>query len=192
MEVRNQDLAAAMDIPYSKIRRWAKEILLPDTNAKQRSGHSRQYSVVDAYTVTLYGHLVSDLLFSTPEARQIVGDIKEWLIAKELYIDLYLEPRLDLNYEIQITQSLESGEICYVAVKRIEKKLLDGETNTFLETYTEEEINGSPMRCDPLTIRILRASDLLRKFYDRLPRILDAASGRYSKYRKKRKRSFRR
>ena len=82
---------------------------------------------------------------------QIIKDIKDWLISKELYIGPSDQPRLDLNYEIQITQSLESGEICYVAVKRIEKKLLDRGTNTFVETYTEEEIHGSPMRCDLLT-----------------------------------------
>jgi hypothetical protein len=61
--------------------------LPPDPLGGLQSGYARQYHLDDAFTVFLGGHLVGDLKFTIPEARQILNNLKQWLLDHEFYFD---------------------------------------------------------------------------------------------------------
>ena len=81
----NRDLSKLLDINLSKWKRWSREFLPPDPLGGMQSGYARQYHPDQAFTVFLGGHLVSDLKFSIPEARQLMADLKPWLFDKGFF-----------------------------------------------------------------------------------------------------------
>ncbi len=72
-------LSEKLGIPLAKWKRWSREFLAPDPLGGLRSGYARQFSYHDAFRVYLGGHLVNDLKFGIPEARQILSAIHPWL-----------------------------------------------------------------------------------------------------------------
>jgi hypothetical protein len=83
----NREVSKRLDINLSKWKRWSREFLPPDPLGGMQSGFARQYSPDGAFTVYLGGHLVADLKFAIPEAKQIVTDLHAWFVEKGFYFD---------------------------------------------------------------------------------------------------------
>ena len=81
----NRELSKQLGINLAKWKRWSREFLPPDPLGGMQSGYARQYHPDQAFTVFLGGHLVSDLKFSIPEARQMMEDLKPWLSDKGFF-----------------------------------------------------------------------------------------------------------
>jgi hypothetical protein len=83
----NREASKRLDINLSKWKRWSREFLPPDPLGGMQSGFARQYSPDGAFTVYFGGHLVGDLKFTIPEAKQIVKDLHSWFSEKGFYFD---------------------------------------------------------------------------------------------------------
>lgn len=83
----NREASKRLDINLSKWKRWSREFLPPDPLGGMQSGFARQYSPDGAFTVYFGGHLVADLKFTIPEAKQIVKDLHSWFAEKGFYFD---------------------------------------------------------------------------------------------------------
>jgi hypothetical protein len=83
----NREVSKRLDINLSKWKRWSREFLPPDPLGGMQSGFARQYSPDGAFTVYFGGHLVGDLKFTIPEAKQIVKDLHSWFAEKGFYFD---------------------------------------------------------------------------------------------------------
>ena len=83
----NRELSKRLEINLSKWKRWSREFLPPDPLGGMQSGYARQYHPDQAFTVFLGGHLVADLKFSIPEARQMMRDLKSWLSNKGFFFE---------------------------------------------------------------------------------------------------------
>ncbi len=74
----NRALSEKLGHNLAKWKRWSREFLPPDPLGGMQSGYARQYTPDQAFTVCLGGHLVADLHFSVPGARQILKDLQPW------------------------------------------------------------------------------------------------------------------
>lgn len=74
----NRELAAKLDINLARWKRWSRDFLPPDPLGGMQSGYARQYNPDDAFTVYLGGHLVSEIKFTIPQAKQIIADLHKW------------------------------------------------------------------------------------------------------------------
>jgi hypothetical protein len=83
----NRELSKRLNINLAKWKRWSREFLPPDPLGGLQSGYARQYHPDQAFTVFLGGHLVGDLKFSIPEARQMMKDLKPWLTDKGFFFE---------------------------------------------------------------------------------------------------------
>jgi hypothetical protein len=83
----NREVSSRLNINLSKWKRWSREFLPPDPLGGMQSGFARQYSPDGAFTVYFGGHLVADLKFTIPEARQIAKDLHSWFSEKGFYFD---------------------------------------------------------------------------------------------------------
>ena len=83
----NREVSKRLNINLSKWKRWSREFLPPDPLGGMQSGFARQYSPDGAFTVYLGGHLVADLKFTIPEARQILSDLQSWFTEKGFYFN---------------------------------------------------------------------------------------------------------
>ena len=84
---KNQELSQKFNIKLSRWKRWSREFLPPDPLGGLQSGYARQYNPDQAFTVFLGGYLVGDLKFTIPEARLILHDLQDWLVAHKFYFD---------------------------------------------------------------------------------------------------------
>ena len=84
---KNQELSQKLNIKLSRWKRWSREFLPPDPLGGLQSGYARQYTPDQAFTVFLGGYLVGKLKFAIPEARQILHDWHDWLVAHKFYSD---------------------------------------------------------------------------------------------------------
>jgi hypothetical protein len=83
----NRELSKRLNINLAKWKRWSREFLAPDPLGGMQSGYARQYNPDQAFTVFLGGHLVKDLKFAIPEARQLMQDLKPWLSDKGFFFE---------------------------------------------------------------------------------------------------------
>ena len=74
-----RELSDRLGVPLARWKRWAREFLPPDPLGGLQSGYARHYSIDQAFTVFLAGHLVSRSRFSIPEARALLSDLDHWL-----------------------------------------------------------------------------------------------------------------
>ena len=75
----NRDLADKLEINLQRWKRWSREFLPPDPLGGLQSGLARQYTAREAFVVFLAGHLVAELNFPIPAARQILSDLPPFL-----------------------------------------------------------------------------------------------------------------
>jgi len=83
----NKELAFKLNINLARWKRWSREFLPPDPLGGLQSGYARQYNPDEAFTVILGGHLVGELKFTIPDARQIIHDLNNWLVEHEFYFN---------------------------------------------------------------------------------------------------------
>ncbi len=83
----NRELSKRLDINLARWKRWSREFIPPDPLGGMQTGYSRQYHPNEAFNVHLGGHLVSDLKFAIPEAKQILADLQGWLADKGFYFN---------------------------------------------------------------------------------------------------------
>jgi hypothetical protein len=84
----NRQLSKKLDINLARWKRWSREFIAPDPLGGMQTGYARQYHPDEAFKVHLGGHLVSDLKFAIPEAKQILADLQEWLADKGFYFNV--------------------------------------------------------------------------------------------------------
>ena len=174
----NREVSKRLDINLSKWKRWSREFLPPDPLGGMQSGFSRQYSPDGAFTVYLGGHLVADLKFAIPEAKQIVTDLHSWFVEKGFYFDA--------RSNATVTQGVERLIKKYIIF--IERKKDPGHAIRFLytirgiisnepdhysgfeimkERYVETSIGLPPKRkstIDMNIVKILNITDVLNSF----------------------------
>ncbi len=73
--IDNSSLAKKLNIPITKIRRWTKEVLPPDSKAVRRSGFKRDITVRDGLKIFLTGYLVSEMGFGFVDAKRLLKEI---------------------------------------------------------------------------------------------------------------------
>jgi hypothetical protein len=98
----NKVLARKLDVNLAKWKRWSREFLPPDPLGGLQSGYARQYNPDEAFTVILGGHLVGELKFTIPDARQIINDLRDWLAAHEFYFNYSGNDGLSLKKAIAV------------------------------------------------------------------------------------------
>lgn len=81
----SRELSQKLGINLAKWKRWSREFLSPDPLGGMQSGYARQYSVENAFTVYLGGHLVADMKFAVPEVKKILNDLHRWLVDNGFY-----------------------------------------------------------------------------------------------------------
>ena len=79
----NRELSDKLAIRLSKWKRWSREFLPPDPLGGLQSGYARQYTLDQAFTVFLGGHLVADRHFPISEAKTILKDLAAWIASRK-------------------------------------------------------------------------------------------------------------
>jgi hypothetical protein len=103
----NKEISQIFSINLAKWKRWSREFLPPDPLGGLQSGYARQYNLDEAFTVYLGGHLVGDLKFTIPEARQILSDLHQWLVDHDFYFDFSGTASPAKNQSLQPVQSYQ-------------------------------------------------------------------------------------
>jgi hypothetical protein len=81
----SRDLSKKIGINLARWKRWSREFLPPDPLGGKQSGYARQYTLNEAFTVFLGGHLVGNLGLSMPEAKSILKYFGEWMMERNLF-----------------------------------------------------------------------------------------------------------
>jgi hypothetical protein len=176
----NRELSDRLGIKLTKWKRWSREFLPPDPLGGMQSGYARQYHPDQAFTVFFGGHLVGDLKFSIPEARQIIQDLNNWLSEKGFFFDLrnlsasdkgvdvliknYIifirrEKRTDKRLKfIYTARGIISNEpIQYKGFEMIKKLYVETSVNQGSENFLEMDMN---------VVKTLYIKDILINFVD--------------------------
>lgn len=138
----NRELSQIFSIKLAKWKRWSREFLPPDALGGLQSGYARQYNLDEAFTVFLGGHLVGELKFTIPESRQILYDLKQWLIDHEFYFDFSGKAN-SRNKPVQPVQYYQIAVLC----TNIPDAVISGLVYRIKATITSEPVNygGVPM-----------------------------------------------
>jgi hypothetical protein len=102
----NRELSKGLDINLAKWKRWSREFLLPDPLGGLQSGYARQYHPDEVFMVQLGGHLVSELKFTVPAAKQILKNLQWWLSHKGFYFNAKNHSELSNGIEALIKKYL--------------------------------------------------------------------------------------
>jgi len=178
----NRQVSKRLDINLSKWKRWSREFLPPDPLGGMQSGFARQYSPDGAFTVYLGGHLVADLKFTIPEAKQIVTDLHAWFVEKGFYFDARSNApvnqgpeRLIKKYIIFIEREKDPGNAIHF-IYTIRGIISNEPVNyngfeIMKELYMETSIGLSPKNrstIDIPIIKVLNITEVLNSFVVRL------------------------
>jgi hypothetical protein len=142
----NRELSKRLGINLAKWKRWSREFLPPDPLGGMQSGYARQYHPDQAFAVYLGGHLVADLKFSIPEARQLMQDLKPWMSDK----GFFFEP---MGYAVS-----DKGIDGLVQKYIISIRLAKGMENRFKYVYTVRGIISN----EPF---LHKGFDIMKKLY---------------------------
>jgi len=178
----NREVSKRLDINLSKWKRWSREFLPPDPLGGMQSGFARQYSPDGAFTVYFAGHLVADLKFTIPEAKQIIKDLHEWFAEKGFYFDsgnrvtaaqgvnplikkyiIFIEREKDPGNTVRFLYTIRG-------VISNEPVIYNG-VEIMKELYMETSIGLPPKKkstIDMNIVKVLYISDLLNTFIVRL------------------------
>jgi len=154
----NYTLSKKLGFTHYKIRRWSNE-LIPNKNREsaKQSGRTRVYSNKEALLLGIYGNLISELKYSSSEAKQIIRQLENWRKTKKKQIK---------DYEIIINRKENIFNI--QAIIRREKKQLDVKSNTFEELYIQESITCNIKdENDIMDTRILYINKIYKKVMEK-------------------------
>ncbi len=173
----NRDLSSKLGINLAKWKRWSREFLPPDPLGGMQSGFARHYSIDDAFTVFLGGHLVADHKFSIPEARRILQDLRPWLEGAGVYLTGKIQERFKRKvqpvvkeYYIYISRDARAPKghptfrysLKGILSRRSRKR---GEMSFEEEQFIEMDIiPGSGIEHDNFSLKILNISAVLSSF----------------------------
>lgn len=178
----NRDVSKRLAINLSKWKRWSREFLPPDPLGGMQSGFARQYSPDGAFTVYLGGHLVADLKFAIPEAKQIVTDLHVWFVEKGFYFDARSNAtvnqgpdQLIKKYIIFIEREKDPGNAIHF-MYTIRGIIFNEPVNyngfeIMKELYMETSINLPPKKkstMDMNIVKVLNITEVLNSFVVRL------------------------
>jgi hypothetical protein len=77
----NKILADSLDIPLTRIRRWAKEYLPPDPKATRQSGYLREYSDKDGWFLYVSGMIMEATGFTFRKTQKLMEEkLKPWML----------------------------------------------------------------------------------------------------------------
>jgi hypothetical protein len=174
----NREVSKRLNINLSKWKRWSREFLPPDPLGGMQSGFARQYSPDGAFTVYLGGHLVADLKFAIPEAKQIVTDLHSWFVEKGLYFDARTNAtvtqgvdRLIKKYIIFIEREKDPGNAIHFMYTI--RGIISNEPDNYSgfeimkELYVETSIGLPPKKKSTINmniVKILNITDVLNSF----------------------------
>ena len=142
-----RQISSSLGVKLSTWKRWSREFLPPDPRARMRSGQTRFFSLNQTFEVYLGAHLVSSLKFSIPEAREIIGGLRQWLRKNNIYPEApdanaeALRRRQQLQV---IIHEKEDGTFCCESKHTVSVKPTMGRgTNVIEEVYEQEWIAGA-------------------------------------------------
>lgn len=177
--MRSSELAQKTNLPHSKIKRWAREILPRDPKARMRSGYTREYGLNEAFDILMGGHLVSDLKFEVHEAKMIISGLRPFLLAHALYPEMDLRkegPVSDKDvkeWDVQIIRNpaMDGFELfCYGLIK--EEMVKEGiRRKSFKKEWHRapdmaESLRPLPGEKQTFVIHVLKVSRLREKFLE--------------------------
>ena len=178
----NRDISKQLNINLSKWKRWSREFLPPDPLGGMQSGFARQYSPDEAFTVYFGGHLVADLKYTIPEARQIVNDLHSWFSENGFYFNARSNAginqgvdQLIKKYIIYIEREKDSGQAMGFMYKI--RGIISNEPVNYSgyeimkELYTETTIGFPPKSTSTMDmniVKVLHITDVLNSFVVRL------------------------
>jgi len=175
----NKEISQIFSINLAKWKRWSREFLPPDPLGGLQSGYARQYNLDEAFTVYLGGHLVGDLKFTIPEARQILHDLHRWLVDHDFYFDFsgtanplnQSEPPVQ-NYQIAIiSTNIPAADLTGLSYRS--KAIISSDSVEFnglpmqQERFIESWVRAPDSAAAPLHVesyRVLNISVLRRAF----------------------------
>ena len=176
----NKELSLIFNINLAKWKRWSREFLPPDLLGGLQSGYARQYNLDEAFTVFLGGHLVGNLKFTIPEARQILHELHQWLVDHDFYFDFSgnANPRNKSVHPVQnyriaiISTKITEGNL--PGLRYLAKAIMASEPVDFngvpmqQERYYESWVTSddAPGRLNAESYRVLNISILRRTFLD--------------------------
>ncbi len=139
-----------------------------------RSGQTRFFSPNQAFEVFLGAHLVSFLKFSIPEAREIIGGLRQWIRKNGIYPEASdANPEaLRRRQQLQVViHQKEDGTFCCESKHTVSVKPTMGRgTNVIEEVYEQEWIAGATvedmLRIGFVYFRVLEISKV-RDSFDR-------------------------
>jgi hypothetical protein len=180
----NKDLSGRLKVNLARWKRWSREFLPPDPLGGLQSGYARQYNPDDAFTIYIGGHLVHELKFSIPEAKQILLDLHPWLVDHHFYFDFSDSARAKTPfkhpvkwYHIVIIRHVDAnGSYCgnvYLSrgILSVEWEDQD-DLRLRTECAIEFVINPYSLKFDLIDVeshRVLNISALRKKFLNCLP-----------------------
>jgi hypothetical protein len=171
-----------LDINIAKWKRWSREFLPPDPLGGMQSGYTRQYNPNDAFKVNLGGHLVADLKFTIPEAKQILQDLDDWLADKGFYFEIQGQARSDQGVDRLINRYIilirreslldHRFEFIYTVRGIISNKPVGYKGFEIMEErYVETSVGLSKNKIETFEmdiVRTLNISDVLNNFVNKL------------------------
>lgn len=180
---KNRELSQKLSVNLARWKRWSREFLPPDPLGGLQSGVARHYSIDDALTVYLGGHLVADLKFSIPEARRILEDLRSWFSSTGVYLNGQLPEKMDdefplpvKNYIIFISRNMETPDVApgfryslrgIVSRRTAKEKGVPIEEERFVERWL---VNGNQnqLQHDLLSLKMLNITEILSRFAAKL------------------------
>ena len=148
-----------------------------------QSGYARQFNPNEAFAVYLGGHLVADLKFTIPEAKQILRDLDQWLLEKGFKFDVKINAEskegvesLIKRYRIFIVRHPadpeSERELCYVVRGLISNRPAEHMGFPVMEErYVETFIGSQTVDIERLgagSVKVLNITGVLERFIEQL------------------------
>ena len=179
----NKELSKKFSVNLARWKRWSREFLPPDPLGGLQSGYARQYNPDEAFTVALGGHLVGDLKFTIPEAKQILIDLQQWLVDHDFYFYFSKSSKPEKNstpevlyYQLTISSRAAPGGnehgLSYwirgiVSVESINLHGVQLLQEHFIESSIGPKKNESS-RMNFVSYRVLNISEFRKRFLNHL------------------------
>ena len=178
----NREISEKLEINLARWKRWSREFIPPDPLGGMQTGYARQYHPDEAFNVHLGGHLVSDLKFAIPEAKQILQDLQGWLADKGFYFNVKGRAvykngveKLIKKYIIFIRQATfadNTYKFLYTVRGIISNKPVGYQNFEIMEElYTETEIGLQPDKSavyDTNAVKTLHITGVLNNYVARM------------------------
>lgn len=131
-----RELSEKLDINFAKVKRWGREFLPPDYSAGQGQGVARVLTIDEAFILYLSGHLVSEVKYSIPETKKIMGLLVPYLKDKNLMPSSasIIKELAEKKYEFGIYCSPELDGVSLISeltVKKVKHKSVEVSHNDF-------------------------------------------------------------